>query len=203
MRQMPGFNELRQQRRMSWIAQQHGWVAVPEEIVSALSNEGFEECTRELTTSRPDRLAAGGLWQGFDPRTGSVASATWVNRPAWHYSLVFIEVDGESLTSGEGVRGKPGSPSGRARQDPTGPPTAQRQETGGVGKRTGSASGNGPASVPDHGGEQGPTAVGAHAVSGGARREAFDHAPRRQSREDDRRDPTLERDLDHDEGGEG
>ena len=119
MRQMRGFNELRQQRRMSWMVQQHGWVAVPEEIVSALSNEGFEECKRELTASRPDRLPAGGLWQGFDPRTGSVVSATWVNRPAWHYSLVFIEVDGESLTGGEGVRGKPGRPSGRGRQDPS------------------------------------------------------------------------------------
>jgi len=73
-----------------------------------------------------------------------------------------------------------------------------------MGKRTGSASGNGARPrFPGHGGEQGPTAVGAHAVSGGARREAFDHAPRRQSREDDRRDPTLEHDLYHDEGGRG
>jgi hypothetical protein len=97
MQQMPGFKELRQQRRMSWIAQQHGWVAVPEEVVGILSNEGFEECKGQTTTSRRDRQPAGGLWQGVDARTGSVASATWVNRPARHYSLVFIEVDGESL----------------------------------------------------------------------------------------------------------
>jgi hypothetical protein len=73
-----------------------------------------------------------------------------------------------------------------------------------MGKRTGSASGNGSRPrFPGHGGEQGPTAVVARAVSGGARPEALDHAPRRQSREDDRHDPTLERDLYHDEGGEG
>jgi hypothetical protein len=102
---MKGFKELRQQRRMSWIVQQHGWVAVPEEIVSALSNEGFEECKRAVTTSRRDSQPAGGLWQGLDPRTGSVASATWVKRPASNYTLVFIEVDGESLTEGQGVRG--------------------------------------------------------------------------------------------------
>ncbi len=75
MRQMR-FNELRQRRRMSWMVQQHGWVAVPEEIVNAFSNEGFEECTRTPTTSRRDRLPAGGLWQGLHPRTGSAASAS-------------------------------------------------------------------------------------------------------------------------------
>jgi hypothetical protein len=108
MREMKGFNELRQQRRMSWIASQHGWVAMPDEIVSVLSNEGFEECKRAVTTSRRDSQPAGGLWQGLDPRTGSVASATWVKRPAGNDSLVFIEVDGESLTEDQGVRGATG-----------------------------------------------------------------------------------------------
>ncbi|MGH7266870.1 MAG: hypothetical protein ACREMB_18780 [Candidatus Rokuibacteriota bacterium] len=118
MRQMPGFKELRQQRRMSWIAQQHGWVAVPEEIVSVLSNEGFEEeCKRETTTSRRDRHPAGDLWQGVNTRTGSVASATWVNRPAWHYSLVFIEVDGESLADGPGRASRAVTPP-RGERDP-------------------------------------------------------------------------------------
>jgi hypothetical protein len=119
MRQMLGFDDLRQQRRMSWMVHQQGWVAVPEEIVKAFSNAGFEECTRKPTTSRRDRLPAGGLWQGVHPRTGSAASASWVNRPARHYTLVFIEVDGESLTGGDSVRGERGRPSGRAGQDPS------------------------------------------------------------------------------------
>ncbi len=106
MRQMQGVNALREQRRMTWIEQEHGWVAAPEEVVNALSNDGFEECKRELTTSRRDRQPAGGLWQGVDTRTGSVASAIWVNRPAWHHAIVFVEVDGESLTGGSGVRGE-------------------------------------------------------------------------------------------------
>ena len=105
MQQIRGFDELRQQRRMSWMVQQQGWVAVPEEIVNAFSNEGFEECTRKPATSRLDRLQAGGLWQGVHPRTGSAVSATWVNRPARHYTLVFVEVDGDSLTEGQGVCG--------------------------------------------------------------------------------------------------
>src|SRR5512145_1492694 len=121
MGQMRAFSELRRQRRMSWMVQQQGWVAVPEEIVKAFSHEGFEECTRKPTTSRHDHLPAGGLWQGVHPRTRSAASASWVNCPARHHTLVFIEVDGESLTGGESVRGEPGRRSGRAGQDP--PPT--------------------------------------------------------------------------------
>lgn len=117
MRQMPGFDELRQQRRMSWIAQQRGWVAVPEEVVSVLSNEGFEACQLERPTRRRDRHPAGELWQGVDTRTGSVASATWVTRPAWQYSLVFIEVDGESLADGP-ARASRAMASPRVERDP-------------------------------------------------------------------------------------
>jgi hypothetical protein len=103
---------------MSWIVQQHGWVAVPEEIVNALSNEGFEECARKPTKGRRARLPAGGRWQGVHPRTGSAASACWPNRPARHYTLVFSEVDGESLTGSESPRGEPGRRTGRAGHDP-------------------------------------------------------------------------------------
>jgi len=80
---MTGFNELRAHNRITWIEQEHGWIAAPEDIVNVLSNEGFEECKRETTTSRRDRHPAGGLWQGVNTRTGSVASAIWVTRPAW------------------------------------------------------------------------------------------------------------------------
>ena len=75
--------------------------------MNVLSNEGFEECKREQTTSRRDRHPAGGVWQGVNPRTGSVASAIWVNRAAWPPALVFIEVDGESLTGGLSAHGEP------------------------------------------------------------------------------------------------
>jgi hypothetical protein len=117
-RPMRAFNELRQQRRMAWMVPQRGWVAVPEEVVDAFSTEGFEECARKPTASRLHQPPADSLWQGVHPRVGSAASVSWVNRPARHYTLVFIEVDGESLTGGESVRREPGRPSGRAGHDP-------------------------------------------------------------------------------------
>ncbi len=98
---MRDLNALREERRMAWIEGQDGWAAAPEEILDALSSAGFEECKREMTTSRGDRRPAGGLWQGIDTGTGSVASAIWVNRPAPHHAIVFIEIDGEPLTGGE------------------------------------------------------------------------------------------------------
>jgi hypothetical protein len=88
MRQVTGLNKLREQGRMTWIEGEHGWVGAPDEIVMALSKEGFEECTRETTTSRRDRGPAGGAWQGIEARTGSVASAIWVNPPAWHHAIL-------------------------------------------------------------------------------------------------------------------
>jgi len=66
--------------------------------MNALANDGFEECKREMTTSRPDCQQAGGVWQGINPRTRSVASVIWVARPAAQASMVFIEIDGKSIT---------------------------------------------------------------------------------------------------------
>ena len=86
---------------MTWIEQEHGWAAQSKDIVDVLSNEGFEECKREQTTSRRNRRPAGGVWQGMDTRTGSVATVVWVNRSARPHDVVFIEVDGESLAGGE------------------------------------------------------------------------------------------------------
>ena len=121
---MTGINALREHSRITWIEQEHGWAATPEDIVTVLSNEGFEECKREQTTSRPNRRPAGGLWQGVNPRTGSVASAIWVNRPAWPHDIVFIEVDGESLAGGEdGVAIRGLKPS--LREEPGRVPTSQ------------------------------------------------------------------------------
>jgi hypothetical protein len=104
---MTGFRALREQRRITWIERDRGWIAVPEDMVSVLSSEGFEECKRETTTSRRDSHPAGGIWQGVDPRTGSVASAVWVNHAEWPHALVYVEVDGESLTDALGLRGEP------------------------------------------------------------------------------------------------
>ena len=107
MQAMTGFDALREHSQITWIERDHGWAAAPEDIVTVLSNEGFAECKRETTTSRRDRHPAGGVWQGVDPRTGSVASAVWVNHVAWPPALVFIEIDGESLTGGAGGRDEP------------------------------------------------------------------------------------------------
>ena len=100
MRELTGFRTLREQCRITWIERERGWVATPEDMVNVLANEGFAECKRETTTSRRDGHPAGGVWQGVDPRTGSVASAVWVNHAKWPPALVFIEVDGESLARG-------------------------------------------------------------------------------------------------------
>ena len=35
---------------MSWIGAKHGWGAAPEDIVDALSKDGFEGCRREATS---------------------------------------------------------------------------------------------------------------------------------------------------------
>jgi hypothetical protein len=97
MQAMNAVDDLRGQGRMTWMRAERGWVAAPEEIVSALSTDGFEECKREMTTSRRDSRPAGGLWQGINTRTGAVASAIWVTRLLPQQAMVFITVDGELL----------------------------------------------------------------------------------------------------------
>lgn len=100
---MSGLDGLRARGKMTWTESEHGWVAAPDEVMTALSHDGFEECKRELTTSRRDLRPAGGVWQGVNPRTGSVASAIWVTRPALPEAIVFIDIDGKSLGSGHGA----------------------------------------------------------------------------------------------------
>jgi hypothetical protein len=103
MQTMHGLNELRKQGRMTWIDEEHGWVAAPDEIVDALSNDGFDECKRQTTTSRRDLRPAGGVWQG------SVASAIWVHRPPQARTIVFITIDGESVKN-RGILGREPDP---------------------------------------------------------------------------------------------
>jgi hypothetical protein len=97
MQAMNAVDDLRGQGKMTWIEAERGWVAAPEEIVSALSTDGFAECKREMTTSRRDSRPAGGLWQGINTRTGAVASAIWVTGMLSPQAMVFITVDGELL----------------------------------------------------------------------------------------------------------
>ena len=78
MRQMTGLNELRERGLMTWIEQEHGWVAAPEEIVKAFSKDGFEECNRETTTSRRDWQPPGGVWQRSEERrVGKECRSRW------------------------------------------------------------------------------------------------------------------------------
>jgi hypothetical protein len=97
MQAVKSLSELREQGKMTWIEGEHGWVAAPAEVLDALTRDGFEACKRELTTSRRDGRPAGGVWQGVNARTGTVASAIWVNRPGWQQAIMFIDIDGESL----------------------------------------------------------------------------------------------------------
>jgi hypothetical protein len=82
MREMTGFKKLREHGRIAWIEQVYGWVTALEDVLSVLSTDGFSECKRETTTSRRDCHPAGGVWQGVDARTGSVASLVWVQHAA-------------------------------------------------------------------------------------------------------------------------
>ncbi len=92
---------LRESGQATWIAQQRAWVARPEDVVTALARDGFEEYKREIARSRRDRAAFGGVWQGLNQRTGAVASAVWINRPDAPRALVFLEIDGEPLVGGD------------------------------------------------------------------------------------------------------
>jgi len=92
-----GLAELRSQGGMRWMERERGWKAVPADVLNALAGDGFEEEQRAVTTSGRDRPPAGGVWQGVNRTTGSVASAIWVARAPRRRALVFIEIDGERI----------------------------------------------------------------------------------------------------------
>lgn len=95
---MTRLNDLREKGRMTWNEPARGWLGTLSEIVGALQEEGFGECKREVAASRRDRRPAGGMWQGVNAETGSVASAIWVARPVAPAAMVFIQIDGEWIT---------------------------------------------------------------------------------------------------------
>jgi hypothetical protein len=94
---MNAFHQLREDAKMTWIEEEHGWVAAPEDIVDALARAGYVECKRATTTSRRDLRPTGGLWQAVNKDTGAVASTIWVERPPRPRIVVFITIDGESI----------------------------------------------------------------------------------------------------------
>jgi hypothetical protein len=82
-----------------------GWLAEPEEIVRALVGEGFQEYKNEVVKNPRHQRAAGGMWQGLDPRTGAVASAIWINQPRTSHAIVYVDIDGEPLRAGLAAAG--------------------------------------------------------------------------------------------------
>jgi hypothetical protein len=94
------FEDFQQHGRMTWGRDEGGWIAHPEEIVDALSRHGYQEYKREVTRSRRDRQPTGGVWQGLNAETGSVASAIWVRRGLADDATIFVDIDGEPLVGG-------------------------------------------------------------------------------------------------------
>jgi hypothetical protein len=95
---MPTLNDLYKQGRMTWMEQGKGWIGRPEKMLGALVTDGFHECHRERQVSPKGRWATEGAWDGVNPHTRSVASVTWTDRLSPAPPMVFIEIDGDSIT---------------------------------------------------------------------------------------------------------
>lgn len=91
-------NDLREGGRLRWIDSAEGWTAEPDEVLSALTHEGFEACKHEEVRD-PHRHTRGGVWQGINPETGAVAAAVWIAGDG-RQSVVFIAIDGEPVRQG-------------------------------------------------------------------------------------------------------
>jgi hypothetical protein len=89
--------ELEHQGAMRWRAEDHAWIADPDQVVGALTRDGYCEYRREIANGTRDRAASGGMWQGLDPLTGNVATVIWVNHAAPQEAHVFIEIGGRPL----------------------------------------------------------------------------------------------------------
>ncbi len=98
---MTHFDELRRDGAMSWHAEEHAWVGDPDGIMRALRGDGFEEYKCEVATGLPTHARTGGIWQGLDPRTGTVATIIWVVVGAAGEAHVFVEIDGRRIEGSE------------------------------------------------------------------------------------------------------
>ena len=90
-------SDLERNGTMFWRAEDHAWIADPEQVVKALANRGFDEYRRDVAKAGRDRAASGGMWQGLDGRTGIVATVIWVAHAIPRQSQVFIEIDGRPI----------------------------------------------------------------------------------------------------------
>ena len=90
-----GLHELREHGRMQWLDNARGWRAEPDDVMNALTADGFQECKRE-TARIPRAPATGGVWQGVDHKTGAVASTIWTREPGGP-PIVFITINGQPL----------------------------------------------------------------------------------------------------------
>ena len=88
---MRHLNELERQGLMSWRIEEHAWVADPDRVVRALTDDGFQEYKREIAKDNRSHATSGGMWQGLDSRTGVVATVIWHATP--QEPRVFIEID--------------------------------------------------------------------------------------------------------------
>ena len=95
---VPTLKDLYKQGRMTGTEQGQRWIGRPDEVLGALATDGFYECHRETAASSRGRRPTDGEWDGVNPHTGSVASVTWTVRRASEPAMVFIEIDGESIT---------------------------------------------------------------------------------------------------------
>jgi hypothetical protein len=102
---MPSLNDLCERGRMTWTAQGEGWAGRPEEVLDALATDGFHKCQRDLPASSHGRQPADGTWEGVNPRMKSVASVAWLLRLPPEPPTVFIEIDGDTITSPAGGPG--------------------------------------------------------------------------------------------------
>ena len=93
---------------MSWTAQQDGWTGQPEKVLDALATDGFHKCQRDAPVSSPARWGSvDGTWEGVNPQTRSVASVAWLlRRSSQPAATVFIEIDGDTITSPAGNPGE-------------------------------------------------------------------------------------------------
>lgn len=94
---MQHLGDLERNGTICWRAEDHAWIADPEDVVQALTIDGFDEYRRDIAKNGRGRATSGGIWQGLDPRTGVVATVIWATHGILPQSHVFIEIDGRLL----------------------------------------------------------------------------------------------------------
>ncbi len=88
-------NGLQRTGRIRWAPVERMWIGDADEITRALSDEGFEQCKREIVRDDRHGDAIGGLWQGLNARTGAVSSAIWIRQGS--AALVVVQIDGRRV----------------------------------------------------------------------------------------------------------